>query len=933
MSTVPVDPIVEMLVDGVWRDITPDCRLNSAASGGGIHIQRGRSNESPVVEPTQLSFTLNNGESKAEDTLGEVGVYSRRNPYSPYYGLLGRNQPVRVGLSRRHDTFDRTVVDSWGDLPTRTLPDGTTAPTESWTEIAADLTAFDVTPGAATLQIGGGTRMAVFGTFADVEVKTRAQVSDLTTEFGVVVRKEEGVSNWYSCYLIPGTPTRLRISKVYGGVNVWTQTLDLSSFTVAINTDYWIRAQIRGQRIRVKAWPASGDEPLLWTYRTYDNSGPTEDQLPLSGMVGVLAAQGTALVTFKEVEVNQWRAHAEITTLPPRWDLSRVDRWVPVQARGILRRLGQGRKALKSAVRRHLASYTTYGWLPLEENQGSESTGNLAVGGVPGLIKNLTFAAADTSLIPGIAGYVTFGEDTSSISMPVKAHTAPGAQTMLFFMQANVSPTADILLCTIRATGSIIRQYRIYLQSDDTIRVDCYDRTNTIVDTIAGIILFDTADIPYGSWIAVTLYCFDDGGNVNWAVNWHRPGSSSFWTTGTQVLAGTTGIFQNIDFKSSAEHVAVGVSYAHVFHYPGDLPFVSDAFAKAAYAYIGELATVRFMRLCSEHGVSATTTGYSQEANTMGPQLPAKLVDLLEECAAADDAIMTEERDEFALALVTRMGMYNQLQLDLDIDQGHLSAPLDPIDDDQATRNRVTVSRPDGGFATSVQTEGPLNINPPEDDPDGVGEYEEEPELILETDDQLQPAANWRRSRGTLDEVRYPSMTADLTSAAYLDDAALAAVAASIDTGRILSVANAEVSPDASVQVVQSYEEQIDQYDWDITWVTTPGNLHTVGVLDYTTRLDTKYLVVESDFDAGTDTAMTTERTDATKGLWVLPADKPASFPFYIKAAGVVLEVTSASGTSDPQTLTITQTPVNGITKTIPAGSPIKVVDPWRLAW
>ena len=115
--------------------------------------------------------------------------------------------------------------------------------------------------------------------------------------------------------------------------------------------------------------------------------------------------------------------------------------------------------------------------------------------------------------------------------------------------------------------------------------------------------------------------------------------------------------------------------------------------------------------------------------------------------------------------------------------------------------------------------------------------------------------------------------------------------------------------------------------------MTAPASVYRVGVVEYTTRLDTDYIVVESDFDAGTDTTMTTERTDATKGLWCLSADEPDSFPFDIMVDGVRLTVTAITGSSDPQTLTITQAPVNGVIKTIAAGEQIHVADAWRVAW
>jgi hypothetical protein len=768
--------------------------------------------------------------------------------------------------------------------------------------------------------------------FGDVEVKARMKVSDRTSEFGVILRKHPSQNWWYSARIVPGAPDRLHLQKVHA-LGSSSGNVALGSNIVA-GTWYWFRAQMRGQRVRCKFWEDGTPEPWGWTLRFYDTEPLDEGDVGTTGQVGIMGSNGAALQTISEVEINHWRAHGEITQLPPRWDLSRQDRWVPISARGMLRRLGQGRKALASAVRQHLTSYATYGWVPLEDNEGAERAGNLVPGGQAAFISGLTYSGPDTAKIPGIGGYVTLSEDTSLINVAIKPHASTGAQTMLFFMKMDQAPASDILLCSILTTGSTINQYKLYLQLDSVIRVDCLDRYNAVVQQDFTT-LYGFGEYTYGSWLAITLYAFDSGGNINWALNYHKPGSSSgFFTTGTNVFAGSVGVFRQVVFRGSAAATAAGgLSVAHIFQHPGDLPFVSTNFARAAYAYIGELATNRFIRLTGALNVAGTTVGFTGTSTEMGAQLPATLVDLLEDCAQVEDGILLEERDDMAISLMTRSAMYNQMVVVLDIDAGHLSAPLDPTDDDQATRNDVTVSRPNGAFAVSVQETGPLNVNPPEDDPDGVGVYDESPEINLGSDDLLQPAANWRRSRGTLVDSRYPSMRADLTASTYRDDSAKASEVSSLDSGRMINLINPEVSPDASEQLVQSYREQLDQYEWEMTFVTTPGALHRVGVVSYTTRLDTDYLQVRTAFIAGTHTSMSTERSDVTKGLFVLPVDSPASFPFFIKAAGVVLEVTSVAGTSDPQTLTIVQTPTNGVIKTIPVGSPIKVVDPWRVAW
>jgi hypothetical protein len=58
-----------------------------------------------------------------------------------------------------------------------------------------------------------------------------------------------------------------------------------------------------------------------------------------------------------------------------------------------------------------------------------------------------------------------------------------------------------------------------------------------------------------------------------------------------------------------------------------------------------------------------------------------------------------------------------------------------------------------------------------------------------------------------------------------------------------------------------------------------------------------------------------------------------AVMPLRIKALGVVLEVTNVGApTGSVQTLTVTQEPLNGVHKTIPAGTALQFADPLILA-
>nr|WP_307962047.1 hypothetical protein [Salinispora arenicola] len=49
-------------------------------------ISRGRTSEGSEATPTQVSMSIRNTD----------GRYSPRNPTGPYYGVIGRNTPLRV---------------------------------------------------------------------------------------------------------------------------------------------------------------------------------------------------------------------------------------------------------------------------------------------------------------------------------------------------------------------------------------------------------------------------------------------------------------------------------------------------------------------------------------------------------------------------------------------------------------------------------------------------------------------------------------------------------------------------------------------------------------------------------------------------------------------------------------------------------------------
>jgi hypothetical protein len=83
----PTDPIgvkVELFLGSGWVDITSYTLYRDGSQK--VQITRGRGDETSQVSPQTCAFQINNRD----------GRFSPRNPVGPYYGLIGRNTPIRV---------------------------------------------------------------------------------------------------------------------------------------------------------------------------------------------------------------------------------------------------------------------------------------------------------------------------------------------------------------------------------------------------------------------------------------------------------------------------------------------------------------------------------------------------------------------------------------------------------------------------------------------------------------------------------------------------------------------------------------------------------------------------------------------------------------------------------------------------------------------
>jgi len=312
----------------------------------------------------------------------------------------------------------------------------------------------------------------------------------------------------------------------------------------------------------------------------------------------------------------------------------------------------------------------------------------------------------------------------------------------------------------------------------------------------------------------------------------------------------------------------------------------------------------------------------------------AALMSLIDDAVDADGGLRYEPRAAPGLAYRALYSLYSQaptVELDMAPPGGEVAPPLDPVEDLDAAVNDVTVTRYQGSSYNVVQETGPLNVQDPTDDPQGVGRIPKDFPLVLATDEQTISQATWRLHVGTSDDVRCPSVTLDLTAMLADGKTTLAAEAASLDVGGLLSIANPppELPPDSIEQLAQGFGETLDQHHWKIatnavpavpyeTWQvqTGTGNRSRIppaaGETTTAEALDTT--------EAGVDIVSTTVR-------WIDSAAYASHFPFDIMIGGERMTVTAIAGTTLSQTMTVTRS-VNGVVKSHLTGVEVQLFRP-----
>lgn len=331
--------------------------------------------------------------------------------------------------------------------------------------------------------------------------------------------------------------------------------------------------------------------------------------------------------------------------------------------------------------------------------------------------------------------------------------------------------------------------------------------------------------------------------------------------------------------------------------------------AAATTGYLGETADDRLSRLFLENGIPFDLTGTSDTA--MGPQTIDTLINLVRACETADHGILYDGLGPGA-GYITRSAIYAiAAAYTLDMSAQEVTTPTAGFFDNQGVVNIVTAGRLNGGSATVERADGSTGT-------DLIGDDDEAVTLDVATDDVLPSHAGFLAALGSWPGYRVPQIAPNVRLIpATLPDLLAAGLRHRVD---IENPQRRELGPDPLQLLAEGWTETTTADHWTLVLNTSSYAPWNVGVLD-TDHLDTAGSECNANHSAGvTSFGVTT----LSGPLWTTSV---GDFPFDIRVNGERMTVTDITGSSSPQTFTVTRA-VNGVSKATSTHDPVALWQP-----
>lgn len=917
MVSLPPPRTTELYYGGAWHTA-------KARESAPVTITRGLPAEGAAADPSAASQTLDNRD----------GTYSPRNPNSPLHDQGGRNTPWRVTVA---------AGGPWLNLP-----------------------------GSANngLTSGAHANLAITG---DIDIRLDVALDGYREEMNLAGRYETtgNLRSWLLSLVPNGlrfiwspdgtfasavTVTSGEPVPAYSGQRLCLRvTLDVDNGAGGATVQFWT-----GQRLAGPRWaPLGNPVTVAGTSSVYNAAsegiqlGAVPDYTGLrargrvhgmqvrNGIDGTIAVDldlATAAdpgdTSFTDATGLVWtirdtgtltnahvRMAGEVPAWPPSRDLSGADRTVAIAPAGIMRRLDAGNRPLDSALRRYIISSQPLECWPLTD--GKQATGGASLrGSAPA-----THTRGEGQPLWGEGSVADWLEPT--MALPLQTYgtlsatpSTTGSASWSVDLFRSGQGMLDILEIIDRGTGTSADPthiWELYFQSVPNrilivrhTRGDGVDSTDVIGELLAAGIYDDR---PHHIRFTTTV----SGSNTFWLLYVN----GELMTPGMETFAGRP--LRQVNLRWSLEGSdAAALSFGYLTCWDSNGPSAASVY-QAFRGFPGEPAGDRMLRLSAEHGVPITVAGAVAAQTRLGIQRPERYLESLATFARADAGLLFERRDDRELVYRARSTLYAQDPvLTLNFADGLISEPFRPTDDDKDTENDIAVQR-DGGATSprAVLATGRMSVQDP---PAGVGRYDRDYTLSLETDEQTVPHAYWRLHLGTHDGLRYTRITLDLGNPrvqALIHDVYRA------DVGDVLRLTNLpdDYGPDDVDLIIRGYTEEIGADRWTITFNCAPGRPYATGVVGQS-KVDT----AGSQLSSGVNASATSWTVATPAGLpWITSAVYPTHFPITMAVGGEEVTVTAITGASSPQTFTVIRS-ANGVSKSHSAGAAVRLARPATVA-
>lgn len=662
-----------------------------------------------------------------------------------------------------------------------------------------------------------------------------------------------------------------------------------------------------------QAQPASASFGLLNDTGDYTPSNPLSANWPN-------VRRNTPVAV--DVDLNDdtgWKARffGYANGFTPSWDNSARVAFVAVSASGITRRLAQGKTPLRSALVRAVLADSPLAYWTFED--GSNATqGISAVDGQQPMTALAPTLLPKFSTLTGIDGSAALPDWGSGGNMfaPVVGGTAgAGGWTVETAFFSGTKTNADDVYVTViyGPTGALFAVGPFTsISSWKVIYNDAGSITTLLTPTFASSVN------PYdGKAHMVRLQAVQSGANVGVFLT-----IDDTYTTSTTLSSTTLGAVSTVTVGTGGLSGSVPLALGHTAVWNGT---AVPNHTGPMNGNQGETPAARMTRLCAEQGVPFEIVGTYATDTTMGPQGVDTLLNLLRECEATDAGFLYDGLS--ALGGLSYQGIsqrYGQaLSMTLDVPSGHLY-DLNPTDDDQRNRNKVTVSRKNGSTTPVAEdTDGPLGTT-------AIGTYDTQLTVNPVDDSRLAFRAGWEVHAGTIEGLRYPTLHPNLMRHAEVVQAWLNNTNGL--GGAVLPGSRVDVTNPSSVLtqhpvgtvslMLEGYTETLNTRNW-----TAAGNCVPNRIYDVWTVADAQLGRVQTDgssltADAAAGATSLTVATQAGSVIWTTTATNPGDFPLSVEIDGIQVTVTAISGTSSPQTFTVTGATV---TKALLTGKAVKV--------